>query len=937
MPLTRRQPSDADLVHGVLQGRTRLYGQLVDRYQGLVCATLLARLGRGGDWTELAAETFLGAYRRLDVLREPGRFGPWVRGVAEGLAAGHRRHREQVLPLHASGASSPAPGPPAQSAGAQEAAGHEPVWAALEALTLEHREIILLHQLCGRPLEEVAACLESPVEEAAVRLQRAGEALRLRLGEDAQARLVVALDRCRSGLVLRRRVMGALPLAPWRAAGFGQRLVVLTRLTWITHLAVTAAAGAVLAVWLAGWWPQGSGRPRSAVPEREGVRVRLADEDEYWRFVDRTRFTDGGDGPSLYGSPRLGFGARQRETRALRQGRGGVLTWGFGEGDEGWRALGRRAPQAEPIPLAPEVQGGVLRLALEDGTRLVELVSPEIGYRAELFDRIEVRARLLSDAPQPGSFAVSWTLPANRLLPGRFQTRAPGPVLYTSQWRTLAVGDLTAVPGEECRGSAVSAAARVPPQPLRWEGELVDVRLTLGLEDPCVEAPAPAGPGPRVLEVDAVRLSGSGRGRPLALPPPPSPPAPGHGEWLASPRVYPVQQRGLVWPWLGDLDADGDADLLVSFAEEQGSTADLRRLARGWVTLFNDGRGRFAVGDVHVLAPPGAPGGLLRLSADDLNEDGLLDVVVGAGADSTTVFANQGAGLFTPYLVWRGEWLLGTGDVDGDGRVDVATATPAEGGQPRGWVRVHLADGHGGFTTVAVGPPPDVGPSYPWALGDYDGDARAEMLCVETAAPGQGAAAIAVLSHYEAGRWTRRERVPLGVPGPAASHWSVLPPAYAGDLDGDGGWDVGLPLGLLHAGGGLRGMGMVVRAGAQADGEGVWLGRAVHLSQRLTHGASIVPQVQDLDRDGIADPLFVDVNYRRGPALLVLRGQRHAWPTEVGRYLLPGEPRGWVCGDLDGDGWADVAVVTEGPGEAGVCVLRNLASQGFLPAAADRR
>ncbi|MFA6111676.1 MAG: VCBS repeat-containing protein [Candidatus Latescibacterota bacterium] len=85
----------------------------------------------------------------------------------------------------------------------------------------------------------------------------------------------------------------------------------------------------------------------------------------------------------------------------------------------------------------------------------------------------------------------------------------------------------------------------------------------------------------------------------------------------------------------------------------------------------------------------------------------------------------------------------------------------------------------------------------------------------------------------------------------------------------------------------------------------------------------LVPQVHDLNRDGLFDPLFVDVNYRQGPYLRVLRGQRGDLPVEEGSYPLPAEPRGWAVGDLDGDKAPDVVVVVEGIDGAGVYVLHN--------------
>ena len=93
MHFSRRPPTDAELVRAALQGRTQQFAVLVERYQNLVYHVLLSRLCRHEDAEDLAQETFLRAFRRLDELEEPAKFGPWLRRIAENLACSALRHR----------------------------------------------------------------------------------------------------------------------------------------------------------------------------------------------------------------------------------------------------------------------------------------------------------------------------------------------------------------------------------------------------------------------------------------------------------------------------------------------------------------------------------------------------------------------------------------------------------------------------------------------------------------------------------------------------------------------------------------------------------------------------------------------------------------------------------------------------------------------------
>ena len=441
-----------------------------------------------------------------------------------------------------------------------------------------------------------------------------------------------------------------------------------------------------------------------------------------------------------------------------------------------------------------------------------------------------------------------------------------------------------------------------------------------------VNGPDPEGeigpePYPEALEIDRIVLR-SGFGMPeqsLDLPEGVSPEF--SGQWLGTGLFYPLDQRGLEWPIAGDLDGDGDLDLVVSYLlhDRDGSTW------QGWITAFNDGRGRFASGEGQVLERAEKYSSIVHLDGADLDGDGLLDLVVGK-KHHTLIFLNEGQGIFWETAVWQDEVFMGVGDVDGDGDADVATSLyrpenhdlPAQERRLR--ATLHLNDGRGTFTRKDG---QEEKSWSPYALDDFDGDGRAEW--VEWWSNDENLdMRLRVCSGFSGDGWRDCVEIPFQQLPMVRRYYLWAGASYMGDLDGDGQWDLGRPMGLYVGVENTQELGMEIRRAEEAVEGKPWLPRKVHLRHEMLHQPRIIPQLQDLNGDVLRDPIFTDMNYRRGPGLLVMRGRKGAWPVEEGRYWLPPSPRGWTCGDVDGDGDTDVVVVVEGVRRKGIFVLSNI-------------
>jgi len=75
-------PSDEMLVRAVLAGDKAAYEKLYNYYAPLIRAVCYDTTGNLADAQDLAHDVFMRAYKNLDQLRYPNRFGKWLVGIA---------------------------------------------------------------------------------------------------------------------------------------------------------------------------------------------------------------------------------------------------------------------------------------------------------------------------------------------------------------------------------------------------------------------------------------------------------------------------------------------------------------------------------------------------------------------------------------------------------------------------------------------------------------------------------------------------------------------------------------------------------------------------------------------------------------------------------------------------------------------------------------
>jgi DNA-directed RNA polymerase specialized sigma24 family protein len=72
------ETSDANLVTESLTGNREAFGQIVARYQTLVCSLAYSGTGSLSQSEDLAQETFVAAWKQLGNLREPHKLRSWL-------------------------------------------------------------------------------------------------------------------------------------------------------------------------------------------------------------------------------------------------------------------------------------------------------------------------------------------------------------------------------------------------------------------------------------------------------------------------------------------------------------------------------------------------------------------------------------------------------------------------------------------------------------------------------------------------------------------------------------------------------------------------------------------------------------------------------------------------------------------------------------------
>jgi RNA polymerase sigma factor (sigma-70 family) len=155
--------SDSELFEGMARGELGQLGELFDRHHAAVRAFAERILVSPADADDLVQETFLTASRVASTFEKDASARPFLLGIAAQLARRRRRtfaRLRAMLESFGRAPSAPHPTPEEEVASDQESAA---LLAAVDRLSLEHREVIGLVDLGGLTGVEAARALGVPV------------------------------------------------------------------------------------------------------------------------------------------------------------------------------------------------------------------------------------------------------------------------------------------------------------------------------------------------------------------------------------------------------------------------------------------------------------------------------------------------------------------------------------------------------------------------------------------------------------------------------------------------------------------------------------------------------------------------------------------------------------------------------------------------------
>lgn len=184
------EPDDEALANAVLAGNSALFTTLVTRHTQRLYGLALRLLSNSEEAEDATQETFIRAYTHLDSFRGSASFATWLYRILLNVCRDQGRRRQvrqrtiELARVDQLWADERYTVDPERVVLALER--RQLIEQALQQLPSMYRATLLLHEVDGLTLKEIAAMLDAPLPTVKSRLQRARMALVTLLDEAAQ-------------------------------------------------------------------------------------------------------------------------------------------------------------------------------------------------------------------------------------------------------------------------------------------------------------------------------------------------------------------------------------------------------------------------------------------------------------------------------------------------------------------------------------------------------------------------------------------------------------------------------------------------------------------------------------------------------------------------------------------------------------------------------
>ncbi len=177
---------DAHLIHETLGGKSAAFGRLVEKYQDRLYNTMVHVVGHAEDARDVVQDAFVQAFVKLESFQQSSAFYTGLYRIAFNVAASHYRRKRPAFSVdQARDATGREPTDPQADPHQQmeQEERRRQVRQAIDALSEEHRAIVVLREIDGCCYETIADILDLPVGTVRSRLHRARLQLREQLKE----------------------------------------------------------------------------------------------------------------------------------------------------------------------------------------------------------------------------------------------------------------------------------------------------------------------------------------------------------------------------------------------------------------------------------------------------------------------------------------------------------------------------------------------------------------------------------------------------------------------------------------------------------------------------------------------------------------------------------------------------------------------------------